>query len=571
MKTRKSSISGKMFFFIIVSSIIMAVIAGVVSYWMLSSSAVRNYRENAMGYAAIAAEVIDGDELAMADEDGSMDSEAYQKVLEQLSVFLESDAVEYIYTMNYADADNFRYIVDADPEDPAENGELYEVEEEMLIALKGETVSTSEPSLDEWGLVYTGYAPIYNSAGAIVGIVGVDMNATQLRTDLRYLIMNVIFACACVLVLVLVVSIIVTSRVKKGFLRLNEAMLKVASDDGDLTSMVKIQTGDELEVIAGSFNRLLGKTRATIQNVAEQNADVTVAMEVITNNMADSKEKTDLVSESVANLVAAMEEISSAISEIAEKTSDVYKETLDIHNLAQESARDAVAVDEKSLELKKTAREASEVLADNTRVMDETLAKEQEKTKAVERIRDLTDTIMDISSQTNLLALNANIEAARAGEAGRGFAVVAEEIGKLANESNNAAEEIKTVSAEILDAVSGLLSISEQMLSFIKEQVLVDYANFAQTSEEFSEHMVKLGEAMQNMQTMAATGNALMEKIKDSTLNISAAAQENNAEIQNIAEAVQILDEEMSEANDSAQDTDVAVKGMKDILEQYKY
>lgn len=571
MKTRKSSISGKMFFFIIVSSIIMAVIAGVVSYWMLSSSAVRNYRENAMGYAAIAAEVIDGDELAMADEEGSMDSEAYQKVLEQLSVFLESDAVEYIYTMNYADADNFRYIVDADPEDPAENGELYEVEEEMLIALKGETVSTSEPSLDEWGLVYTGYAPIYNSAGAIVGIVGVDMNATQLRTDLRYLIMNVIFACACVLVLVLVVSIIVTSRVKKGFLRLNEAMLKVASDDGDLTSMVKIQTGDELEVIAGSFNRLLGKTRATIQNVAEQNADVTVAMEVITNNMADSKEKTDLVSESVANLVAAMEEISSAISEIAEKTSDVYKETLDIHNLAQESARDAVAVDEKSLELKKTAREASEVLADNTRVMDETLAKEQEKTKAVERIRDLTDTIMDISSQTNLLALNANIEAARAGEAGRGFAVVAEEIGKLANESNNAAEEIKTVSAEILDAVSGLLSISEQMLSFIKEQVLVDYANFAQTSEEFSEHMVKLGEAMQNMQTMAATGNALMEKIKDSTLNISAAAQENNAEIQNIAEAVQILDEEMSEANDSAQDTDVAVKGMKDILEQYKY
>ena len=66
----------------------------------------------------------------------------------------------------------------------------------------------------------------------------------------------------------------------------------------------------------------------------------------------------------------------------------------------------------------------------------------------MESVSKKTSIINDIVFKTQLLSFNASIEAARAGQQGKGFAVVAEEVGKLAQTSGKAAEEIEQLLSE---------------------------------------------------------------------------------------------------------------------------
>ena len=81
--------------------------------------------------------------------------------------------------------------------------------------------------------------------------------------------------------------------------------------------------------------------------------------------------------------------------------------------------------------------------ANNTRECQEAMKGTMQATR---EISEKISIVTEIARQTNILALNAAVEAARAGEHGRGFAVVAQEVRKLAEKSQQAAEEITTLS-----------------------------------------------------------------------------------------------------------------------------
>src|SRR5690606_1355836 len=86
-------------------------------------------------------------------------------------------------------------------------------------------------------------------------------------------------------------------------------------------------------------------------------------------------------------------------------------------------------------------------------------------------VQQIATTIKAIAKQTRLLAINAAIEAARVGEHGKGFAVVANEVGKLADQSSEAASHISSLVSGIEDETNRSVEAMQLVVDEVTEGI----------------------------------------------------------------------------------------------------
>ena len=165
-----------------------------------------------------------------------------------------------------------------------------------------------------------------------------------------------------------------------------------------------------------------------------------------------------------------------------------------------------------------------------------------------EEIGQIVETIVSISGQTNLLALNAAIEAARAGEHGRGFAVVAEEIRKLAENSQEAAQHIAeligTIQEETKKAVEAMHHGNEGVRKG-SEVVKEAMEEFGQVTGMVDSMVDQMSQVAEHIKQVSAQSNNVVEatsqvtndsnKIAGETQQVSAASEEQSATMHELA------------------------------------
>ena len=265
-----------------------------------------------------------------------------------------------------------------------------------------------------------------------------------------------------------------------------------------------------------------------------------------------------------------MEETTANTNVIAENINGVKQNSQEIRSVASEGEESARAVMERA----KMLSEATTVSSDKAMQIYEDMKVRTmdaiNKSKAVERINELTTEIRTISSKTNLLALNANIEAARAGDAGRGFAVVATEIGTLAMQTLNTVDGITEIVAEVNGAVGAMTGCIETMMEFMDQTVVTDYTSFREVGAKYEADAGQYMELMQKVYQEVKALDEKIEEIADTIGNVNETISQSAEGVSMIAEKSGEAVSKMLEGAESLNDSKESVDKMKELMEQFK-
>lgn len=255
---------------------------------------------------------------------------------------------------------------------------------------------------------------------------------------------------------------------------------------------------DEEDELEAAINRLIKVKTAQTRALFVKNAEI---IEFVTqmDYIKEMVENLITQKDSVADISTSSEQMSHAIEEVAVYVQNSLTTTTETISMSSKSLK---TINQTFDYINKSFDEIVSVQDKMQNVVDDT-----------KEIENIVNIINEVAEETNLLALNASIEAARAGEKGRGFAVVAGEIKKLAENTKESANYIRTMVKKLRDKIGA------------SENVIEDAV------KTFSEGKVHINEATGSMDQMESS----LQKIGDAFDGISANIEEQSATTQEMS------------------------------------
>ena len=351
--------------------------------------------------------------------------------------------------------------------------------------------------------------------------------------------------------------------------QLREIITTIEEGKGDLTKRVQCFCTDEIGNLAAGINVFIETLHKIMGQINTSSGQLGSIVNLVSDKVSTANDNSTNISSVMEELSATMDVISSSVNDIKDNVGVVDENIMELSDASGDLCGYATGMKERAENLEKNAVENKQNTSDVVNGIIVKLKQAIQSSKSVDRVNDLTDEILSISSQTNLLSLNASIEAARAGEAGKGFAVVADEISQLANSSREAANNIQTINNMVIEAVKDLIDGADSIVKYINESILPDYEEFVNVGQQYNEDAVHVNEIVNHFNDMSGQLKQLMDSITDSINGINVSVDESAKGTTNVAVSTSELVRDIGEIAEAMNDNRQVAGDLEEKADQF--
>lgn len=292
-------------------------------------------------------------------------------------------------------------------------------------------------------------------------------------------------------------------------------------------------------------NHFMDESKENLKVAQEKANETTVLMKEIEERMERGNRLVDVQKQMIGDIQQTAHKVNDfsndmlQISKQLDSGSEAQNHAIDVlKSYIQEVTKQIETTSHAAIVAKNLSHQAGDKLNYGNLELQKMLDAISQIQTTSEKINAIIKTINEISFQTNILALNAAVEAARAGESGKGFAVVASEVGKLSNQTTEAANLTSDLIKDTVQAIQQGIQIANETAETLRDamdssqQSIDKMDEISNMSNQQVEFISQMSQSMRDI-TDVVSQNA---QVATESTNVSTRLAKEVREMENIIE-----------------------------------